>query len=397
MADMESRETALRALEERLVQFALARADVEPITVALGEALTSIGLPLDEIRVGARTLHPEIDAIGVTWTADQAPDTGVWRHADDTRDIWLNSPLYHMLTSGELRMRRPLWDPACPMDFAVFEELREQGYTDYLAHMVPVGGRRQGRPEGFIVRWLSCRPQGFETDDLAVFDRLVPCLVAACEPGRERAIARDLLGAYLGPRSGAAVLTGAVQPGHTESLEAVILVADLTGFTAASDTMPGARLVDFLDRHFDAMVPPIEAEGGEILAFLGDGFLAAFDVAGDPAGACARGVAAARAIHDRVAAFRAREPEALPVDIALHIGTVRYGNVGAGGRQAFTVIGPAVNLASRIEALCRPLKCPILMSAEVAAHLPADAVDDMGMHPVRGMAVEIPLFSLKQR
>ena len=395
MADMEAREAALRALEDRLVQFALARADVERIVTTVGEALTALGIGLDEVRVGARTLHPEIDAIGVTWTADQALDTGVWRHSEDNQAVWLNSPLYHMLSTGELRMHRPFRDPACPMDFAVFAELREEGYTDYLAHLVPVGDRRQGRPEGFIVRWLSRRPEGFDGDDLAVFDRIVPRLVAACEPGRERAIARDLLGAYLGPRSGAAVLTGSVQPGHTESLEAVILVADLTGFTAASDTMPGARLVDFLDRHFDAMVPPIEAEGGEILAFLGDGFLAVFDAAGDQAGACARGAAAARAIQTGIDAFRAEEPAALPVDIALHMGTVRYGNVGAGGRQAFTVIGPAVNLASRIEALCRPLKCPILVSADVAAHLPDEALQDIGLHPVRGMTIQIPLFSLK--
>lgn len=395
MADMEGREATLRALEDRLVQFALARADVERITVALGETLNSIGVAVDEIRVGARTLHPEIDAIGVTWTADQALDSGVWRHSDDNREIWLNSPLYHMLTTGELRMHRPLRDPACPMDFAVFRELRGEGYTDYLAHLVPVGDRRQERSEGFIIRWLSRRPEGFASEDLAILDRIVPRVVAACEPGRERAIARDLLGAYLGPRSGAAVLTGSVQPGHTESLEAVILVADLTGFTAASDTMPGARLVEFLDRHLDAMVPPIQAEGGEILAFLGDGFLAAFDAAGDPPGACTRGAAAARAIQAGINAFRQVEPAALPVDIALHMGTVRYGNVGAGGRQAFTVIGPAVNLASRIEALCRPLKCPILVSAEVAACLPAEAVQDMGRHPVRGMTIEVPLFSLK--
>lgn len=260
---------------------------------------------------------------------------------------------------------------------------------------MPIGQRGRDRSEGFIIRWLSRDPAGFGADDLATLDRIVTRMVVACVPGRERAIARDLLGAYLGPRSGAAVLSGAVQPGHTESLEAVILVADLTGFTAASDTMPGALLVDFLDRHFDAMVPPIEAEGGEILAFLGDGFLAAFDAAGDPADACARGAAAARAIQAGIEAFRAEEPAALPVDIALHMGTVRYGNVGAGGRQAFTVIGPAVNLASRIEALCRPLKCPILASAEVAAHLPADTLQGMGIHPVRGMTIEMPLFSLK--
>ena len=395
MADMDALESALRGLEDRLVELAVRRADVETIASLVGEGLAAAGVPLDEIRVGARTLHPEIDSIGVTWTADGAPDTGVWRHGDDRREVWLNSPLYHMMNTGERRMHRALHDPACPMDFEVFSELRAEGVSDYLAHLVPVGEAGRERLEGFIVRWLSRRPGGFAPRHLAVLDRLATRLVAACEPGRERAIASDLLGTYLGPRSGIAVLSGSVQPGHTQSLEAVILVADLAGFTAASDRMPGARLVDFLDRHFDAMVPPIEAEGGEILAFLGDGFLAVFDATGDPTAACRRGVAAARSIQARVAALRSGDPETLPVDIALHIGTVRYGNVGAGGRQAFTVIGPAVNLASRIEALCGPLGCPVLMSRDVAGRLDRAALGDMGDHPVRGMAEKVPLFALK--
>lgn len=395
MADIDALESALRELEDRLVKLAVRRADVETIATLVGEGLAAAGVPLDEIRVGARTLHPEIDAIGVTWTADRAPDTGFWRHEDDQREIWLNSPLYHMLNTGERRMHRPLHDPDCPMDFAVFAELRAEGVSDYLAHLVPVGEGGRERTEGFIVRWLSHRPGGFSPCHLAALDRFVMRLVAACEPGRERAIARDLLGTYLGPRSGNAVLSGSVQPGHTQSLEAVILVADLAGFTAASDRMPGAHLVDFLDRHFDAMVPPIKAEGGEILAFLGDGFLAVFDATGDPAAACRRGVAAARSIQARVGALRSADPEALPADIALHIGTVRYGNVGAGGRQAFTVIGPAVNLASRIEALCGPLGCPVLISAAVAERLDPDVLTPVGAHPVRGMIDPVPLFSLK--
>ncbi|MDF1792579.1 MAG: adenylate/guanylate cyclase domain-containing protein [Thalassobaculaceae bacterium] len=396
MADMGARETRLRALEEQLIDCALKRADVETIITLSAEALSSVGVAVDEVRLGARTLHPEIDAIGVTWTAHHAPDSGVWRHDDESRDIWLNSPLYHMLNRHEFRMHRPLRDPDCPMDFPVFPELRDEGFTDYLAHLVTVGKESAERPEGFIIRWLSRAPEGFGAEDLATLDRIVFRIVAACEPGRERAMAHDLLAAYLGPRSGSAVLSGSVQPGHTQSLAAVILVADLAGVTAASDTMPGAQLVDFLDRHFDAMVPPVDAEGGEILAFLGDGFLAAFDAAGDPGAACARGVAAARSIYRRVEALRRSDPTALPVDISLHIGTVRYGNVGAGGRQAFTVIGPAVNLASRIESLCGPLGCPILISADVAAYLDQSDVQEMGDHAVRGMASPVPLFSLKR-
>lgn len=395
MADMDVLESALRELEDRLVELAVRRADVETIATLVGEGLAAAGVPLDEIRVGARTLHPEIDAIGVTWTVDRAPDTGFWRHEDDRQEIWLNSPLYHMLNTGELRLHRPLHDPDCPMDFEVFPELRAEGVSDYLAHLVPVGEGGRERPEGFIVRWLSRRPDGFSPCHLAALDRVVMRFVAACEPGRERAIASDLLGTYLGPRSGTAVLSGSVQPGHTQSLEAVILVADLVGFTAASDRMPGARLVDFLDRHFEAMVPPIEAEGGEILAFLGDGFLAVFDATGDAAAACRRGVAAARSIQARVAALGSGNPEALPVDISLHMGTVRYGNVGAGGRQAFTVIGPAVNLASRIEALCGPLGCPVLVSAAVGDLLDPGVLESVGDHSVRGMVGKTPLYSLK--
>lgn len=395
MADIDARETALRALEDALVQAALRRDGVEQIAVASGEALRGAGVAVDELRVGARTLHPEIDAIGVTWIADKAPDSGFWRHEDDRRENWLQSPMYHMLTTLEARLHRPVHDPGCPMDFPVLEEFRKEGITDYLAHLVPVGTLKLDRPEGFILRWISRQPAGFSAQDLATLDRIAPRIVAACEPGQERSIAQNLLGAYLGPRSGGAVLTGAVQPGQTQSLDAVILVADLAGFTAASDTMPGARLVEFLDRHFEKMVPPVNAEGGEILAFLGDGFLAAFDAAGDAAAACRRGVAAVRAIQDGIEALRREDPTALAVDTSLHIGTVRYGNVGAGGRQAFTVIGPAVNLASRIEALCGVLGCRVLLSADVASRLDPYTVRDVGAHPVRGMAAPVPLYSLK--
>ena len=394
MAQADARETALRALEDRLIEAALARIDVEAITEICCRALVAAGVEIDELRVGARTLHPEIDSIGVTWTTGQALDSGVWRHEDDGREVWLASPMYYMLTNRVLRLHRPIQDPDCPMDFPVLEEFRAEGITDYLAIMVAVGTRELERPEGFILRWISRRPGGFRADDIAVLDRIAPRFAAACEPGLERTIAKNLLDAYLGPRSGSAVLDGSIQPGRTQSMEAVILVADLAGFTAASDTLPGTQLVPFLDRHFEAMVPPVKAEGGEILAFLGDGFLAAFDASDDAATACSRGVAAARAILDGIEAMRHGDPSALPVDISLHIGTVRYGNVGAGGRQAFTVIGPAVNLASRIEALCGVLGCPVLMSAAVAERLIPGSVRDVGSHRIRGLQQPIPLFSL---
>jgi adenylate cyclase len=396
MAGQGTREDRFAALDDRMITLALARADTETLTREVGESLRAAGVALDEMRVSCRTLHPDIDAIGVNWAAGQATDTGVWRHADSAREKFRQSPMYHMMTEGVPRLRRAVHDPDCPMDFPVLHDFRRDGVTDYLCHLVPVGDPRPrpvDRREGFILRWLSRAPGGFSDADVEVLDRMSKRLVAACEPGLERAIARNLLDTYIGPRSGSAVLDGSVQSGDTDLLEAVILVADLAGFTSASDTMDGETLVAFLGRHLEAMVPPVQAENGEILTYLGDGFLAAFGTDGDARTACRRGARAARAIQSGIEALREADPAALPVDVSLHIGTVRYGNVCAGGRQAFTVIGPAVNLASRIEALCGPLGHHVLVSEDVARHLDPQHVVSVGDHAVRGYLNPVPLFS----
>ena len=98
-----------------------------------------------------------------------------------------------------------------------------------------------------------------------------------------------------------------------------------------------------------------------------------------------------------VSALAALDENALPLDIALHMGTVRYGNVGAAGRQAFTVIGPAVNIASRIEALCGDLGYPILASEAVAQASGDGRLTDIGAHPLRGVAQPIALYAAGAR
>ena len=85
----------------------------------------------------------------------------------------------------------------------------------------------------------------------------------------------------------------------------------------------------------------------------------------------------------------------LPFGVALHQGPVMYGNIGAPDRLDFTAIGPAVNRASRIEALCRPLACPVLISREVADRSGA-ALAPLGHHALRGSAEEIELFTLPE-
>jgi len=396
-ADAGPAEAPIRALEDDLVGLALRRASLAEIVDRTGWALTRAGLRLDLVRLAARTLHPSIDAIGAAWTAAEGLDTTVWRHSDSRRDTWLRSPLFHMLETGTVHLRRRLVDPSEPRDYAVFEDLAAEGFTDYVARLVGFGDAGPARREGVIMRWMSRHPDGFREADLAVLERVAPRLAAAVMPGLERSIARNLLEAYVGTRSGAQVLEGGIQPGEAKAIEAVILVADLAGFTAAGDAVPGDRLVGLLERHFEAMVPPVTTRGGEILAFLGDGFLAVFELDGDAGRAASAALDAAVAATKGVAALApalaADGLPALPLEVALHVGTVRYGNVGAGGRQAFTVIGPAVNAATRIEALCRPLGHPILASHAFAAAAADPRLVPVGAHPLRGVAEPMPLFA----
>lgn len=388
----------IRTLDSDLVAMALRRAPVDDVVERVAAAICDAGVRVSQVRLAARTLHPAIDAIGVSWSTTAGIETGVFRHSESRGAAWLRSPLKFMIETGTFRMRRHLDDPAQRSDYEVFEELAADGITDYLAQLIDVGGNATARRDGLIIRWMTRHPEGFRDSDIAVLEHIGPRAAAAALPGLERSIAHNLLEAYVGRRSSAQILEGSVQPGETEAMDAVILVTDLSGFTAASDAVPGERLVEMLDRHMEAMVPPVTAQGGEILAFLGDGFLAAFELASDPRQACTAALEAATAAIDGVAALAPRLVAdglpALPLDAALHVGTVRYGNVGAGGRQAFTVIGPAVNLASRIEALCRPLGHPLLASEAFADACGSPRLRPVGAHPVRGVAEPVTLYAL---
>lgn len=395
-----SRDSALKALDDELVGLALRRASVDAVLETSCRILVAAGLPIDEARIGIRTLHPTIDAFGATWAAGAIVDHDVFAHADTDGEEWLRSPIYHLVSTRGRLLRRRLVGADVIRDFSVLDDLRAEGFTDYIVILVPFGEDRGRRLEaGMVLRWLTRHPDGFDDGDVAWLDRLADRLGAAVLPGQERAIARNLLDAYIGPRSGARVLDGAIQPGDAVTIDAVILFTDLTGFTKASDTVPANRMVDMLNRHMDAMVPPVVEHGGEILAFLGDGFLAVFEIGDDPSSACQAALNTAIAIRDGTTALA--EPllaDGLPsllADTALHVGAVRYGNVGAAGRQAFTVIGPAVNVASRIESLCTPSGERILTSDVFAEHAHDDRLEPLGVRRLRGVAVPVIVHCLR--
>src|SRR6202011_4693378 len=248
-------------------------------------------------------------------------------------------------------------------------------------------------PTDGAVDTASCstkQPSGFADSDIQRLERIVPALARVAEIRRLTRTAAVLLNTYVGHRTGERILAGQIRRGHTDLLHAAIWLSDLRGFTAISDRAPPVIVVDLLNRYFDCQVPAINAHGGEVLKFMGDGLLAIFPVAdggGDEAAVCAHALAAAREARDAVRELRyslfGDPPQAVNFGLALHLGNVLYGNIGGANRLDFTCIGPAVNLAARIGETNRRGRRVILASSQFARNCPHELMP-VGEFALRG-------------
>ena len=253
----------------------------------------------------------------------------------------------------------------------------------------------QAAPDSPVLGWAATRPFcPAETGRLRQAARFAAAPVAALAA---RAGLTALLEAYLGRRSAARVQAGALRRGTGETIRAALLCADLRDFTALSEATEPIAMIAALDAWFDRVAGAVHAFGGEVLKFIGDGVLAIFPVAGAPAEACeaaVRAVGAARAGMAHLDAVRrAQGLPPLPFGAALHLGEMLWGNIGAADRLDFTAIGPAVNLVSRLEGLCRPLGRSVLISGAVAAETDMPLVP-LGERKLRGIAAPCPVFTL---
>ncbi len=253
------------------------------------------------------------------------------------------------------------------------------------------------RPDGPSLSWIGPGPFSVEeTDELRQAARFAAAPLAVLAA---RATLTATLEAYLGRRSAARVLAGPLRRDLGETIQAALLYADLRGFTALSESNPPSVVISALDAWFDRIAGAVHAFGGEVLKFIGDGVLAIFPVVGEPRGACEaalRAVTAARVGMTHLDQERHRRGlPPLPFGVALHLGEMLWGNIGAADRLDFTAIGPAVNLVSRLEGLCRPLQKTVLVSGALAAETETPLVA-LGTHELRGIASPCAVFTLPE-
>jgi adenylate cyclase len=212
-------------------------------------------------------------------------------------------------------------------------------------------------------------------------------------------IAETLVETYLGRDAGKRVLQGQIDRGITDQIEAALWFSDLRSYTRIADTAAPGEIIPLLNDYSDAVISTIYHQGGDVLKLIGDGVLAIF-TGDNRQRVCESAMAAAVAARQSVGELnRTRAAENLPVTdmyLALHVGTVFYGNIGSKERLDFTVIGPAVNEVSRIAAMCRSVDQPLLVSAAFA-----DAVGDLRSHLVsvgrfalRGVAQPQELYTV---
>jgi adenylate cyclase len=395
-----------------LTQAGLADTPETAIVSGFCDRCVAAGLPLGRSLLFIDTLHPVHEGRLFRWgygpaenplleygrtSPDALAASGSNPRDVETAERWRRSPHYRMLQTGESFWRRHL-DGATEDEFSILPEWRAEGMTDYVAIITRFATEGViGEMDGVYSAWATRDPEGFTDDHIAALKRVAPYLGLALKSVSLARMIRTLMETYLGRDAGQRVLSGRIVRGIAEQIDAVIWFSDLRGFTRITDTVP-QEMMSLLNDYSDVIISTIDEHGGDVLKLIGDGILAIF-TAEDRVHACNAALRATIAARRGVAELnKHREAKGKPLTymyLGLHVGNVFYGNVGSRERLDFTVLGPAVNEASRIAAMCRSVDQPVLMSTAFAevGNIRRRLVS-VGRYALRGVSHPQELFTL---
>jgi len=354
--------------------------------------LQQVGIPLKRATLHVQIQHPQWLGARIMWS-DGMREAEIGRVDFDVRERseYIGSPANELI-DGATEVRENLErDPALGRKHALYDEMRAKGLTDYIAWpLYHTLGKRH------LITFATDRPGGFDDSHLAALKSVLPVLALVSEIRIKNRLARTLLETYVGSHAGELILAGATRRGTGTTVRAAIMICDLRDFTKISDNWPRDDVIDLLNDYFDAMSDPITRHGGEILKFIGDGLLAIFPLT--QPNACANLLRAVTEARLAMAALNERNKGTgrapLNYGIGVHVGDVMYGNIGSTSRLDFTVIGPAVNMASRLEALTKQVGKPVLLSRDFAELVDREfKLEHVGQHAVRGFSEPIELFA----
>ena len=380
-----------------LNQQALTDASLASIARGTCDRLAAAGLPLARVNMSFSMLHPLYRAVGYLWERNKEFSVEKHRHVRNGEiDRFIKSPFYHLVKNGLPYLRRRIEKGDGAVEFPIFEEFREQGITDYFAFMNEF---KPSSGQGMIGSWASDRAEGFSDDDIAALLRIQESLAVAAKIAVKGELAHNMLTTYLGAGAGERVLSGQIKRGDGETIKAAIVVADMRNSTTLAEELGREAYIDTLNTFFDGVATAFTDGGGEILSFVGDGFLAIYPSGSSPRErreACQQAHVAAVTADVRMLEINEKRRKDGLIDIrygiGLHIGNVMFGNVGLMDRLAFSVFGAAVNEATRLEALTKTHHTSIVASEEFRSRCEG-RWDELGSATLRGLSRPIKIFS----
>ena len=396
------------ALKTWLTEQTLAGVGAAELVGGLCQRLSEDGMPLARAVVLVDTLHPIFEGHAFRWNRGTAEaevlQYGRTREGANA-ETWRRSPLYYMLQTNQSILRRRLADSTPPADvphFPSFDELRNEGMTDYVAFVTRFAPASViGELDAIYSIWTSDIEDGFDESQVLMLQEIINPLVVTLKCATLADISATLVETYLGRDAGRRVLSGRIERGVAERFGAVLWYSDLRGYTRITDSAPPDQIIPLLNDYADVVISAIHAVGGDVLKLIGDGTLAMFrepDIGEATHAALEAAIAVRRGVAD-LNIRRANTAQPLTeVYAGLHLGDVFYGNIGSLDRLDFTVVGPAVNEVNRIATMCRSAERDVLLSAAfVAAAHPADRqrLVSVGRFALRGIAQAQELYMLE--
>jgi adenylate cyclase len=398
---LETASAASRVLVDRAADWLMAQAlndaDLEAVVRGACERLHAAGVPIARVQLSFSMLHPLYRGIGYTWRRGQGLQVDAYRHTPQGTaqpERYTKSPYFHLKRHGLDHMRRRL-DTGGAAEFPIFDDLRKEGLTDYIAF---ASSFELGKGQGMMGSWSSDQRGGFTDGEIEALLGIQNTLAVACKMAARSGVAKSALATYLGAQAGERVLSGQIKRGDGETTRAAIVWGDLRNSTEMADKLGRQNYIDSLNGFFDATAGAVADAGGEILSFIGDGFLAIF-----PSGrnqkesseACKLALSAALEATHRMTEHNRQRAErdepALGYGLSLHIGNVMFGNVGLAERLSFSVFGSTVNEVARLEALTKKFGTPIVASEEFTSYCGGEW-EALGSESLRGVKAPMAVF-----
>ena len=368
---------------------------IDNILVEMCTRLVAAGVPVARASLHFQTNHPQWRGARLLWrSGNDEAEVDLYGYEVEKSRAFMMSPL-KVIHDGADELRKdlaiPVADPAA--EASLYDDLREEGLTEYIAWPLDhTLGKRH------VVTFSTNRPGGFSEPHIAFLKDMLPVLALVTEIRLKNILARTLLQTYVGPHASEEILAGATTRGSGATISAAIMICDLRDFTTLSSLWPRDYVIELLNGYFDALSGPIEEHGGEILKFMGDGLLAVFPLSvpsacNDLLAAIREGRAAMAALNQ---ASAAKGHPQLGYGVGVHLGDVMYGNIGSRKRLDFTVIGPAVNVASRLESLTKEVIRPVLLSRAFMERAEcAGEADPLGAFALKGIEEPVDVFALR--